>query len=220
MTQRRPKQQPYGLLPPGFVSRWQASSTKRTNAWKLSISVWSTFWRRWRNSIFWDWKDWSVYMVGSRCGEDPDAEEAMLYTCRSLLLTMSRQTRKSMSLSTMDHHVSWYMLYICGGFYDGYKPVVELLSKPVSMIPDLTRTRHVEVATLLWALVMGMACLRQWVHHEIMFRPLLLINRRLVSRPPEPSKIRFSPCTSRMYGTCELIGKQKDETGTLTSSPS
>jgi len=43
---------------------------------------------------------------GSRCGEDPDAEEAMLYTCRSLLLTMSRQTRKSMSLSTMDHHVS------------------------------------------------------------------------------------------------------------------
>ena len=104
-------------------------------------------------------------------------------TGRSLLLTRSRQIRKSTSLSTMDHHVSWYMLYICGGFYDGYKPVVELLSKPVSMIPDLTHTRHVEVAMLLWAPVRGMACLRQWVHHEIMFRPLLLylycINCRL-----------------------------------------
>jgi len=51
--------------------------------------------------------------------------------------------------------------YICGGFYDGYKPVVDPLSKPVFMIPDPTRTCHVEVATLLWALVMGMACLRQ-----------------------------------------------------------
>jgi len=54
-----------------------------------------------------------------------------------------------------------HMLYICCEFYDGYKPVVEPLSKPVSMIPDLTRTRHVEVATLLWALVRGMACLKQ-----------------------------------------------------------
>jgi len=47
------------------------------------------------------------------------------------------------------------MLYICGGFYDGYKPVVELLSKPVSMISDLTHTRYAEVAMLLWAPVRG-----------------------------------------------------------------
>ena len=37
-----------------------------------------------------------------------------------------------------------------------------------------------------------------------------------MSQPPEPSKIRFAPCTPRIYGTCELIGKAKDETGTLT----
>jgi len=54
-----------------------------------------------------------------------------------------------------------HMLYICGGFYDGYKPVVEPLSKPVFMISDLTHTRHVEVATLLWALVRGITSLRQ-----------------------------------------------------------
>ena len=54
-----------------------------------------------------------------------------------------------------------YILYICCEFYDRYKLVVEPLSKPVSMIPDLTRTRHVKVATLLWALVRGMACLKQ-----------------------------------------------------------
>jgi len=53
------------------------------------------------------------------------------------------------------------MLYICGGFYDGYKPVVEPLSKAVFMISDLTHMRNVEVATLLWALVRGIASLRQ-----------------------------------------------------------
>ena len=37
-----------------------------------------------------------------------------------------------------------------------------------------------------------------------------------MSQPPEPSKIRFAPCTPRIYGTCELIGKPKDDTGTLT----
>ena len=37
-----------------------------------------------------------------------------------------------------------------------------------------------------------------------------------MSQPPEPSKIRFAPCTPRIYGICELIGKPKDETGTLT----
>ena len=33
-----------------------------------------------------------------------------------------------------------HMLYICGGFYGGYKLVVVLLSKPVFMIPNLTCT--------------------------------------------------------------------------------
>ena len=37
-----------------------------------------------------------------------------------------------------------------------------------------------------------------------------------MSQPPEPPKIPFAPCTPRIYGTCELIGKPKDETGTLT----
>ena len=54
-----------------------------------------------------------------------------------------------------------HMLYICGGFYDGHKPVVEPLSKPVFMLHDHTRTRHIEVATLLWALARGITSLRQ-----------------------------------------------------------
>ena len=54
-----------------------------------------------------------------------------------------------------------HMLYICGEFYDGYKPVVKPLSKPVFIIPDLTCTHHVEVAILLWTLVRGIASLRQ-----------------------------------------------------------
>ena len=35
-------------------------------------------------------------------------------------------------------------------------------------------------------------------------------------QPPEPPEILYAPCTPRIYGTCELIGKAKDETGTLT----
>jgi len=52
-------------------------------------------------------------------------------------------------------------MYICGGFYDGFKPIVEPLRNPVLMMPDLTYTRHVEVATVLWALVRGITSLRQ-----------------------------------------------------------
>ena len=37
-----------------------------------------------------------------------------------------------------------------------------------------------------------------------------------MSQPPEPSKIQFTPCTPRIYRICKLIGKSKDETGTLT----
>ena len=37
-----------------------------------------------------------------------------------------------------------------------------------------------------------------------------------MSQPPEPSKIRFAPCTPRIYRICKLIGKSKDETSTLT----
>ena len=47
------------------------------------------------------------------------------------------------------------MLYICGRFYYEYKPVIEPLSKLVSMISDLTCTCYVEVAILLWALIKG-----------------------------------------------------------------
>ena len=56
------------------------------------------------------------------------------------------------------------------------------------------------------------------MRHETMLGLCYLycIDCRLVSQPPEPSKIRFAPCTPRIYGTCELIGKAKDETGTLT----
>ena len=57
------------------------------------------------------------------------------------------------NLQLVTHFSLGHMLYICGGFYGGYKPVVELLSKPVSMIPDLTHTHHVEIAMLLWAFV-------------------------------------------------------------------
>ena len=52
------------------------------------------------------------------------------------------------------------MLFICGGFYDGRKPIVEPLSNPVFMLHDYTNTRHIEVATLLWALSRGISSLR------------------------------------------------------------
>ena len=64
------------------------------------------------------------------------------------------------NLQLLIHFCLEHMLYICGGFYDGYKLVVEPLSKPVFMISDLTHTHHVEVATLLWALVRGITSLR------------------------------------------------------------
>jgi len=47
------------------------------------------------------------------------------------------------------------MLFVCGGFYDGRKPIVEPLSNAVFMLRDYTNTRHIEVATLLWALARG-----------------------------------------------------------------
>jgi len=52
------------------------------------------------------------------------------------------------------------MLFICGGFYDGRKPIVEPLSNAVFMLRDHTNTRHTEVATLLWALARGISSLR------------------------------------------------------------
>ena len=52
------------------------------------------------------------------------------------------------------------MLFICGGFYDGQKTIVEPLSNPVFMLRDPTNTRPAEVATLLWALVRGISSLR------------------------------------------------------------
>jgi len=60
-----------------------------------------------------------------------------------------------------------HMLYICGKFYNRYKLFVEPFSKPMSMIPDLTCTCHVEIAMLLLVLVRRMASLRLWVYHEI-----------------------------------------------------
>ena len=53
------------------------------------------------------------------------------------------------------------MLIVCGGFYDGYKPVVEPLARPVFMLTDHTRTRQGEVARLLGALVRGISYLRR-----------------------------------------------------------
>ena len=52
------------------------------------------------------------------------------------------------------------MLFVCGGFYDGHKPVVEPLAKPVFMLTDHT-TRQAEVATLLGALDRGISSLRR-----------------------------------------------------------
>ena len=51
------------------------------------------------------------------------------------------------------------MLIVCGGFYDGYKPIVEPLAQPVFMLADHTRTRQGEVARLLGALVRGISSL-------------------------------------------------------------
>jgi len=53
------------------------------------------------------------------------------------------------------------MLVVCGGFYDGYKPVVEPLGQPVLMLVDHARTRQDEVARLLGALVRGISSLRR-----------------------------------------------------------
>ena len=53
------------------------------------------------------------------------------------------------------------MLIVCGGFYDGYKPVIEPLAQPVFMLTDHTRTRQGEVARLLGALVRGISYLRR-----------------------------------------------------------
>ena len=60
-----------------------------------------------------------------------------------------------------------HMLYIYGKFYNRYKLFVEPFSKPMSMIPDLTCTFHVEIAMLLLVLVRKMASLRLWVYHKI-----------------------------------------------------
>ena len=89
------------------------------------------------------------------------------------LLAGLRQTQKPIISSAIEHYVFWsvswvcilstdlcnlqllayfcleHMLYICSEFYDGYKPVMELLSKSVFMISDLTHTRYIKVATLL-----------------------------------------------------------------------
>ena len=53
-----------------------------------------------------------------------------------------------------------HVIFICGGFYDGQKTIVEPLSNPVFMLRDPTNTRPAEVATLLWALVRGISSLR------------------------------------------------------------
>ena len=53
------------------------------------------------------------------------------------------------------------MLVICGGFYDGHKPVVEPLSQPIFMLTNHTRTRQGEVARLLGALARGISSLRR-----------------------------------------------------------
>ena len=53
------------------------------------------------------------------------------------------------------------MLVVCGGFYDGDKPVIEPLGQPVFMLTDHTRTRQAEVARLLGALVRGISYLRR-----------------------------------------------------------
>ena len=68
------------------------------------------------------------------------------------------------------HLLMWFclglMLFVCGGFHDSHKPVIEPLAKPVFMLNDHTRTRQAEVATLLWALVRGISSLRRWGHDE------------------------------------------------------
>ena len=53
------------------------------------------------------------------------------------------------------------MLFVCGGFFDGDKPVVEPLGQSVFMLADHTRTRQAEVARLLGALVRGISSLRR-----------------------------------------------------------
>ena len=53
------------------------------------------------------------------------------------------------------------MLFVCGGFYDSHKPVVEPLAKPIFMLTNHTRTRQAEVATLLGALARGISSLRR-----------------------------------------------------------
>jgi len=108
------------------------------------------------------------------------------------------------TFSLMEHHASWSvlsvpsvvhsfvhlltwscpgpMLFVCGGFYDGYKPVVEPLAQPVYMLADHTRTRQGEVARLLGALVRGISYLRRWGHNGNGFQPLPLTQCCLQAR--------------------------------------
>ena len=47
------------------------------------------------------------------------------------------------------------MLFVCGGFHDGKKPIVEPLGGAVFMLDDVSGYRQRQVATLLWALEKG-----------------------------------------------------------------
>ena len=111
------------------------------------------------------------------------------------------------------------MLFVCGGFFDGYKPVVEPLSQPVFMFADHTRTRQGEVARLLghWSgeyhFCDGEGTMRMCFDlchsHNVACR--------LVT---EPCGTSFAPSTPRIYKSCTLFDPEGEErTLTFVSRP-
>jgi len=142
------------------------------------------------------------------------------------------------TFSLMEHHASWSvlsvpsvvhssvhlstwscpgpMLFVCDGFYDGHKPVVEPLAQPVFMLTDHTRTRQGQVARLLGALVRGISYLWWWGHDGNGFQPLPLTQCCFQAR----DWTSFAPSTPRIYKSCTLLDPEGEErTLTFVSRP-
>ena len=103
-----------------------------------------------------------------------NASNFLTHGAPCFLICLIGTWRPSLILASVDLILPGPMLFVCGGFFDGHKPVVEPLGQPVFMLADHTRTRQGEVARLLGALVRGISSLRRWGHDGNPFRHLPL----------------------------------------------
>ena len=105
--------------------------------------------------------DLVVGVLTDHSTKDINASNFLTHGAPCFLICLIGTQCCSLVLASVDLILPRVHAVICGGFFDGHKPVVEPLGQPVFMLADHTRTRQGEVARLLGALVRGISSLRR-----------------------------------------------------------